>query len=342
MALAAQRLKSRLAVILPHLISPCCGAPFNSGLDGFACAQCRAVYPIDSGLPCLYWEESGPQRSGEVTRRVREFYEDHPFPDYEDFDDLASLIDKAKTSVFARMLDRQLPFSCKVLECGCGTGQLSNFLGIANRSVIGTDISLPSLRLAEEFREKRRLERVYFLQMNLFAPVFPDESFDFVICNGVLHHTADPEGGFQRLARLVRPNGFLVVGLYHRYARLATSFRGAVIRWFGEGAGILDPRLRREKLGGRRRRAWIADQYRNPHESRHTVGEVLKWIPRAGLQFVRSIPKVRMLEKFDSEERLFEPETPSTRPERWLKELSLGLKPDSEGGFFTVIARKPS
>ena len=35
--------------------------------------------------------------------------------------------------------------------------------------------------------------------MNLFKPCFKPEQFDVVLCNGVLHHTADPWGGFQSI-----------------------------------------------------------------------------------------------------------------------------------------------
>ena len=38
--------------------------------------------------------------------------------------------------------------------------------------------------------------------------------FDVVLCNGVLHHTSDPYGGYRGIARLVKPGGLIVVGLY--------------------------------------------------------------------------------------------------------------------------------
>ncbi len=95
------------------------------------------------------------------------------------------------------MLDESIPYNSTVLEVGCGTGQLTNFLGISCRRVIGTDMCLNSLRLAEDFRREHGLDRVRFVQMNLFKPCFKPEQFDVVLCNGVLHHTADPCGGFQ-------------------------------------------------------------------------------------------------------------------------------------------------
>ena len=44
-----------------------------------------------------------------------------------------------------------IPFNVNVLEVGCGTGQLANYLGLASRNVFGTDMCLNSLQLAENF-----------------------------------------------------------------------------------------------------------------------------------------------------------------------------------------------
>ena len=112
------------------------------------------------------WDDS----KEDVTERIKEFYEETPFPNYDDFDSAASLIDKAKRGVFARLLDEQIPFGIRILEAGCGTGQLSNFLSIANRTVFGTDICLNSLAMAMDFKKKNHLQRAHFLQMNLFRP----------------------------------------------------------------------------------------------------------------------------------------------------------------------------
>ena len=71
---------------------------------------------------------------------MREFYEETPFPDYEDFDSASTLVRKARQGRFAKLLDDQLPPGARVLEAGCGTGQLTNFLSVANRSVFGADL----------------------------------------------------------------------------------------------------------------------------------------------------------------------------------------------------------
>lgn len=330
---------ARISEYLHLLRCPKCAGRLQPADGILSCHHCALTFGIDSDIPLLFWSDADVSPE-DVTDRVKAFYEQTPFPDYEEFDDLASLLEKARNGIFARLLDEQIPFGSRVLECGCGTGQLSNFLAIAHRSVIGTDMCVNSLRLAEEFRNRHNLRRVYFTQMNLFRPVFSRESFDFVLCNGVLHHTSAPKEGLETLASLVKPGGYLVIGLYHRYGRLMTDLRRVLFQLFGSRLAVLDPRIRKVKLGSSRRAAWFADQYQNPHESKHTVAEVAGWLPAAGLDFVRSIPGTRFLESFDEGTDLFSPEQPVSRFERGLKERLMTLAGSDEGGFFTIIARK--
>lgn len=93
---------------------------------------------------------NGEDQARGVTDVVKAFYEENPFPNYDDLDSEESLIEKASRGIFARLLDEQIPQGAFVLEAGCGTGQLTKFLGMHwNRRVFGSDICLKSLRLAK-------------------------------------------------------------------------------------------------------------------------------------------------------------------------------------------------
>lgn len=304
------------------------------------CRACEARYPVVDNIPLLFGKHEGSSDKRDVTQRVKDFYEENPFPNYEDFDDIAGLIQKAKKGVFAKLLDEQLPFNIRVLECGCGTGQLSNFLSIAQREVFGVDMSLNSLKLGEAFRERNGLRRAHFLQMNLFNLAFRQEVFHVVISNGVLHHTYDPYLAFQNISKLVKPGGYILVGLYHKYGRLLTDFRRQVFNLSYNNFKFLDGRLVNDKIGATKREIWFADQYQNPHESKHTIGEVLGWFKRTGFEFVRSIPKSNLGSHFSSSEKLFVPEKSGNRLERFLIEISLTFTGTEEGGFFIMVGRK--
>jgi len=310
--------------------------------DHVVCSRSGQSFPITDGIPQMFWPHDRFASAGDVTEMVKAFYEDTPFPNYDEHDSVRSLIEKSRRGQYARVLDESIPYNSRVLEVGCGTGQLTNFLGISCRRVIGTDMCLNSLRLAEKFRREHELNRVQFVQMNLFRPCFKAEQFDVVLCNGVLHHTADPRGGFETIQRLVRPGGYIIIGLYNTYGRLMTDFRRTVFRLTGGRAKWIDAYLRSRKMSAEKRRAWFNDQYRHPHESKHTFGEVLKWFDDCGLEFVRGVPSVVPGESGLGRGNLLQPTSRGSRLDHFLVQAREVVTGSREGGFFIMIARKPA
>jgi len=59
---------------------------------------------------------------------------------------------------------------------------------------------------------------------------FPDASFDFVMCNSVLHHLAEPQNLLAEIARLVKPSGAILLRDLRRPSRLKYPFH---VRWHG-------------------------------------------------------------------------------------------------------------
>lgn len=280
----------------------------------------------------------------EVTAEVKSFYEKTPFPNYDGIESVQDLIKEAEKGIFARLLNEQIPFDSKVLEVGCGTGQLSNFLSAAQnkRFVIGTDICHHSLTLANEFKEKNHLARVEFYQMNLFRPIFQEETFDILICNGVLHHTGDPFLGFRTISKLVKKGGFILVGLYNRFGRILTDIRRLIFKISNDRLQFLDPRLRRTDISNLKKLTWFMDQYKNPHESKHTIGEVLNWFDQNGFEFVNGIPKLKMAEEFSEKEKLFESNQRGSWLDHFQVQADMLLTGSSNGGFFLMIGKKVS
>jgi SAM-dependent methyltransferase len=272
---------------------------------------------------------------------IAAFYEHNPFPNYDDMDDVGSLLEKSVSQGFPEMLNRSIPPNATILEAGCGTGQLGNFLSIVGRHVLSFDVCLNSLRLAQRFKEKNGLNSVTFAQMNLFRLPLRPASFDILICTGVLHHTENPAAGFRNLLQYLKPGGKIVVGLYNRYGRLTTRLRRGVFRLVGQSAWRLDPYLRKACISKEKRSVWFMDQYRNPHESLHTTDEVLGWFDAAQLAFVRALPSTVFGARFELHynHSLFQPEGRGSCVDRLLSQLKQMIS-DTEGGLFIMIGAK--
>lgn len=319
---------------------PKCSSSLNFNSRSLACSSCGQDFTLPDNIPRLFWPNEWDPEKEDVTAKIKEFYEETPFPDYDDYDNVGSLIEKSRQGIFAKLLDDQIPFGTRILECGCGTGQLTNFLSVSNRTVIGTDICLNSLQMAQDFKEKNDLNQAFFIQMNLFRPCFNPGSFDLVISNGVLHHTSDPFLAFKALTRLVKPRGYILIGLYHKYGRIFTDIRRFLFAISKDKLKFLDRRTINRNISLSKRRAWFNDQYKNPHESKHSIGETLDWLKETGFTFVKSIPKTTPFEGFQPTEQLFKPDKPANPFIRSLVEFSKILTGSGEGGFFIIIGKK--
>jgi SAM-dependent methyltransferase len=314
----------------PLVVDACCARNVRTGTR----------YPVEDGIPRLFVPTDDAQLADrDVTDIVKEFYEKTPFPNYEDVDTPRALLEKARAGHFARMLNEQIPYDSKVVEIGCGTGQLTNFLSIAHRSVLGVDVCLNSLSLAHRFKSQHGLDRAAFAQMNLFRPALKNDFFDVVISNGVLHHTADCRMAFERVGRLVRPGGYFVVGLYNAYSRSLHYARRSLFRWTGMVGRGLDPHFR-DTGSAARHEAWFQDQYCHPHETAHTMDEVLSWMDEDGFEFVNSIPKPDVGPSLGERERLFEPRDRGNAMSRVACQIAALGSGYREGGFFIMIGRR--
>jgi 2-polyprenyl-3-methyl-5-hydroxy-6-metoxy-1,4-benzoquinol methylase len=271
------------------------------------------------------------------TDAVRDFYARAPFPGYPPRDSLPALRARAGRSEFARALDQAIPGDAVVLELGCGTGQFSIFLASADRNVIGADLSRPSLELARDAAARYGVRSVEFVETDLRAPGLRRGAFDVVICSGVLHHTPDPRASFAAVARLARPGGVVVIGLYNAYARLPLRAR----RWLARLTGFRwipwDPVLRDRRAEPARRQAWLRDQYQHVEEHRHTLREVQRWFRESGVEYVRAFPSALLAgETLD----LFTQSPDDWALEGLIAQLAWMRTLGSEGGLFVTVGSR--
>ncbi len=275
-----------------------------------------------------------------IAQRVRRFYEQNPFPNYDGYESIGDLLSRASRSVYAAALDRQVPVGARVLEVGCGTGQLGAFLSVGGRAVVGVDMTRASLELAGAFKQRQGLRNCNFIHGDLFDLPLQPASFDLVICKGVLMATHDARAGLHAICRFLRPGGYLIIGLYNRIARIPTTLRRISFRLTKADPRKLDYVMRKMARSDQKLRAWYLDQYAHPHETRHTVDQVLRWFDEEDIELVAGVPPLRLGEPFDATRPLFAAQRKGARVARWLVQLSWLFTISREGALFDLVGRK--
>jgi SAM-dependent methyltransferase len=313
---------------LELLACPAC----SGALDAYwACHECGAYYDAPAGIPSLRIV------ADEQVENVRRFYEDAPFPNYRECETLSSLRARAERSEFAQLLDRAIPWNAKILEVGCGTGQMSLYLARADRLVIGADLTRASLELAAAAAKDFQLNRVLFVETDLHRAGLRPASFDVVYSSGVLHHTPNPRAAFASLVHFARPGGVIVLGLYNAIARIPLRLRRTVARMSRYRLILFDPVLRDRTNEPARRAAWLRDQYQHPEEHRHTLAEVQGWLAENDVDYLRAYPSALIGDKTDD---LFAFAGDNWRFEGWLAQLGWIYKLGHEGGLFVTVGQR--
>ena len=101
---------------------------------------------------------------------------------------------------------------CSVLDVGCGDGfyTIRFFDAGSPRMIVGIDAAEKAIQIAEKNKQGRAIQ---FVKGDALQLPFPDNSFDYVLIQSILHHSDDPlkiiREGFRVAPQILihEPNG---------------------------------------------------------------------------------------------------------------------------------------
>ena len=118
----------------------------------------------------------------------------------------------------AQAVEAFLASKRRVLDAGCGNGRVTALLrrlSSPNRTeVVGIDLVASDIARANLAGERN----MRFEKRDLLGDLSGLGEFDFIYCQEVLHHTADPAKGFRNLCALLGPGGEIAVYVYKKKA----------------------------------------------------------------------------------------------------------------------------
>ncbi|PKL46602.1 MAG: class I SAM-dependent methyltransferase [Candidatus Riflebacteria bacterium HGW-Riflebacteria-2] len=98
-----------------------------------------------------------------------------------------------------------------ILEAGSGAGRFTEVLVKTGAEIYSFDYSTA---VDANYLNNGHNKNLHLFQGDIFKIPFAPESFDKVICLGVIQHTPDPAQAFASLAKQVKPGGELVIDVY--------------------------------------------------------------------------------------------------------------------------------
>jgi SAM-dependent methyltransferase len=104
-----------------------------------------------------------------------------------------------------------------VLEIGLGYGTLGQKIVDAGANYRGLDIAANPVKMLNHRLQLQDLAGEAVQGSALDIP-FPDESFDFVVSVGCLHHTGNVQRCFDEVYRVLRKNGTALLMVYNKFS----------------------------------------------------------------------------------------------------------------------------
>ena len=113
------------------------------------------------------------------------------------------------------------------LDIGCGIGCHSIRLAKHGFSVLAVDFSEHVLKTAElNLQDKGWKDNIKLQRENILSLSFADETFDYILCWGVLMHIPDIEKAVSELDRVVKKGGVLVISEGNMLSVESITLRG--------------------------------------------------------------------------------------------------------------------
>ena len=250
-------------------------------------------------------ESSAP---ADRTQAIRAFYESHPYPP-----PVASLEKRLERyrdpqrrraqNLLLWPLQKPHP-DRSILVAGCGTSQAARHaLMEPDARVTAIDLSETSLRHTRDLQQKHDIRNLQLHRLGIERIGELGQTFDQIVCTGVLHHLSDPDAGLRALRDVLTRDGAMHVMVYAPYGRTGITMMQDYCRLLGIGVGDDDLRDLGQTvqalptdhpIAGVVKRAKdfarpdaLADALLNPQERAYSVPQLYDWLDRCGLKFGR-------------------------------------------------------
>jgi SAM-dependent methyltransferase/Tfp pilus assembly protein PilF len=240
----------------------------------------------------------------ETSRFVQAMYEESPFPRWHQpiLGTPLSVPVRLRTALPLQTIPTSSIVHPEILVAGCGTG-LHAILAATSyyqSKVLAIDLSRTSLAYAKRKATEIGITNVEFAQADILKVGALDRRFDVIESFGVLHHLRDPSAGLAQLVKLLKPGGYMMLGLYSEVGRRdVVAARELIakhgytdspddVRRFRHDVARLAPELamRLMQSSAFHTLSDLRDLVFHRQEHRYTPGQLRLLIDEAGLEFL--------------------------------------------------------
>ena len=245
---------------------------------------------------------------------------------------LKYIIDKCTSHFKLKNIKKNILYNLKILDIGCGGGLICEPLARLGGKVTGIDASYKNIEIAK-IHAKRSHLKINYLCTSPEQYKLKDK-FDVVLNLEVVEHVENLDLFLKSASSLLKKDGIIIIGLYHKYGRFFTKLKQKMAKVLGYKISFFDKTSRGIK-SSEKKNSWVKDQFFNPHETVHTPKEVLNWFKENNIEFLNLIPHYDI----SNNKLLKKNKLPNlSKIDEFM--MAFDRTQIKEGGFFVMVGRK--
>ena len=140
----------------------------------------------------------------------------YSMPGARSYDMVAGLLFRNRYGAIAEAIAAQVPAGSRLLDVGCGPGEVLNRLATIAPGIDATGLDVDAAMIGRARRKAASAGRATdagprFVVADVAAMPFPDASFDVVVSSYAVHHWPDRQAGLAEVMRVLKPGGRAIV-----------------------------------------------------------------------------------------------------------------------------------
>ena len=240
----------------------------------------------------------------------------------------------------------------ELIDFGAGTGENTVYLANWGAKCTLVEMNYLAQNISKEVFKKyaKNFNEHKFILSSIFDYNPADgKQYDIVHCRGVLSHTAANETAFKKIAKLVKPGGFLIFGDPNKAGGFQNMLQRYAVYHFAKTPDEMvevsklffkEDIDRSEKFFPRPRRAIIFDRWVIQSQDDPSVAEVVGWMKDSGLRAYSSHPSFTLPLLGDSAHHRPKFDSTLTASHGVLAELVWMLQTESDSSAFLKFTKK--
>ena len=199
---------------------------------------------------------------------------------------------------------------CSLIDLGAGTGENTVVYSKWGANCTLVEVNDDACNIAKKvFKNYSLNPKNHKIICQSLFDFKSKKKYDIVVSNGVIHHTGDKEKAFNKMASLLKPNGYLILGIGNQSGCFQRQLKRMIIAKFANNEKEIievaeklfaEDINRRQRFSQRDRLSVIYDSFVVPKQDDPSAKEVLSWFSKNNLKFYSSYPSILLPVMSDS------------------------------------------